>query len=145
MTTCRATFLAIALTLALPGWLVAGPFEDGLAAYQRQDYAAALKFWRPLAEQGHAKAQHNLGLMYYSSRGVPQDFAEAAMWYRMAAEQGNATAQWFLGVTYYTGRGVLQDHVAAGPEELEGLGDEPVGVGHVLDDLRRLRGAPAPA
>ena len=28
--------------------------EDGQAAYNREDYAAALRLWRPLAEQGVA-------------------------------------------------------------------------------------------
>ena len=35
--------------------------DEGLTAYQRGDYQAALKVWRPLAEQGDAQAQHNLG------------------------------------------------------------------------------------
>ena len=30
--------------------------ENGVAAYERGDYAAALKEWRPLAEQGDTKA-----------------------------------------------------------------------------------------
>jgi hypothetical protein len=52
----RIGFLALAImALAVPA--NAGPFEDGLAAYQRDDYATALKFWRPLAEQGDALAQ----------------------------------------------------------------------------------------
>ena len=42
----------------------AGPFEDGLAAAQRQDYATALRLWKPLAAQGNAEAQNNLGVMY---------------------------------------------------------------------------------
>ena len=37
-------------------------FAEGLAAYEPGDFATALQEWRPLAEQGHAKAQFNLGL-----------------------------------------------------------------------------------
>ena len=33
------------------------------------DYATALKHWRPLAKQGHAKAQYNLGTMHEHGRG----------------------------------------------------------------------------
>ena len=42
--------------LAMPAW--AG-FDAGMAAYKRGDYATALSEWRPLAEQGHARAQYN--------------------------------------------------------------------------------------
>ena len=35
-----------------------------------RDWAAALKEWRVLAEQGHANAQGNLGNMYYAGYGV---------------------------------------------------------------------------
>jgi TPR repeat protein len=42
----------------------ADPLEDGQAAYNRGDYATALKLLRPLAEQGNATAQNNLGWMY---------------------------------------------------------------------------------
>jgi TPR repeat protein len=38
-------------------------FQDGLNAYDKQDYAAALKEWEPLAKQGNADAQNNLGTM----------------------------------------------------------------------------------
>jgi hypothetical protein len=31
---------------------IAAPFEDGVAAYQRGDYAMTLEIWRPLAEAG---------------------------------------------------------------------------------------------
>ena len=68
---------------------------------------------RLAAEQGHAGAQYNLGLMYGTGRGVPQDDAEAVRWYRLAAEQGNATAQLNLGVMYGNGESVPQDDAEA--------------------------------
>jgi hypothetical protein len=40
------------------------PDQKGLDAYNRGDYATALREWRPLAEQGDASAQFNLVLMY---------------------------------------------------------------------------------
>ena len=49
------------------------------------DFQTALKEWKPLADQGHAGAQYNLGLMYADGRGVPEDDAEAAGWLRLAA------------------------------------------------------------
>ncbi len=45
------------------------------------------------AEQGHAEAQSNLGVMYTNGQGVPQDDTEAVKWYRKAADQGHARAQ----------------------------------------------------
>ncbi len=85
----------------------------GMEAYDKGDYATALKEWRPLAEQGDAEAQCNLGYMYKGGKGVPQDDAEAARWYRRAAEQGNAIAQFYLGIMYATGGGVQEDYVQA--------------------------------
>ena len=68
-----------------------------------QDYKEAVKWYRLAAEQGHAKAQYNLGLMYDNGEGVPQDYKEAVKWYRLAAEQGVASAQTNLGFMYYNG------------------------------------------
>ena len=35
---------------------LAGPMEDGMAAYNRGDYVPAIRLFRPLAQQGNAKA-----------------------------------------------------------------------------------------
>lgn len=91
----------------------AGPFEDGVVAYERQDYATALRLWQPLAEQGDAASQFNLGLMYDTGRGVPEDDATAVNWYRQAAEQQYAKAQFSLGAMYQRGDGVAQDFAQA--------------------------------
>ncbi len=102
---------ALAVGLAMPVW--GQDFDAGLAAYERGDYAAALKEFRPLAEQGDAAAQTFLGVMYENGEIVPQDDAEAARWYRLAAEQGFSVAQMSLGLMYYNGRGVPQDDAEA--------------------------------
>ncbi len=65
------------------------------------------------AEQGHADAQYNLGVMYANGDGVPEDYAEAVRWFRKAAEQGDALAQARLGVMYATGEGVPEDVIQA--------------------------------
>ncbi len=39
------------------------------------------------AEQGDARAQSNLGLMYVGSLGVPQDYVQAHMWLDLAASR----------------------------------------------------------
>ncbi len=102
--------VVVLIGLASPAW--AG-FDEGVAAYERGDHATALREWRPLAEQGDAKAQIYLGFMYAEGEGVPQDNAEAVRWYRKAAEQGDADAQFILGIMYNKGQGVPQDYVQA--------------------------------
>jgi len=92
---------------------VADLFKDGLDAYNSGDYVTALRLWRPLTEQGDARAQHNLGYMYDEGQCVRQDFAEAVKWYRLAAEQGYADARYNLGFMYDTGQGVRQSRVQA--------------------------------
>ena len=87
--------------------------EDGQAAYERGDYAAALAQWQPLAEQGIARAQNNLGVIYENGQGVPRNVVEAMKWYRRAAEQGYAGAQNNLGLIYALGRGVPRDPMRA--------------------------------
>lgn len=78
-----------------------------------QDYVQAANWWKIAAEQGHARSQHNLALMYENGQGVPLDFAEAAKFYRMAAEQGYASSQNNLAVLYESGTGVPQDNIIA--------------------------------
>jgi hypothetical protein len=78
-----------------------------------QDYAAAMKWYRLAAGQGHATAQNNLGFIYHNGQGVPQDYAAAMKWYRLAADQGEANAQNNLGLMYAQGQGVPQDYVLA--------------------------------
>lgn len=88
-------------------------FQQGLTAYEQSDYQTAFKLWLPLAEQGSASVQFNLGLMYSQGQGVKQDAFEAVKWYRKAAEQGDAKAQFSLGLMYLNGSGVKQDYVKA--------------------------------
>jgi uncharacterized protein len=109
----RTTLTAALVLVALAGAAVAGPFEDGGAAFARGDYATAMRLWRPLAEQGDALAQSNLGQMYSRGQGVPQDYAAAASWYRKAADQGDAFAQYNLGIMYANGRGAPQNYALA--------------------------------
>ena len=88
-------------------------FATGLSAYQKGDYATAIKEWRPLAEQGDAAAQFNLGLLYYDGLGVPQDYTQAADWFLKSAEQDYGKAQLDLGALYGIGKGVKRDYVQA--------------------------------
>ena len=83
-------------------------YDKGASAYKRGDFETALAVFRPLAENGDAKAQSILGLMYSFGEGVPVDYRESARWYRRAAEQSSSVAQYNLGMFYLEGKGVSQ-------------------------------------
>jgi len=79
-----------------------------------QDDAEAVRWYRLAADQGHDRAQYNLGLAYANGHfGVPQDEAEAVRWYRLAADQRNSDAQYNLGIAYDNGQGVPEDDAEA--------------------------------
>jgi TPR repeat protein len=71
----------------------AGPWEDGMAAYNRGDYMPAIRLFRPLAQQGNAKAQNVLGVMFRKGEGVPHNAVRAHMWFSFAAARGDARAK----------------------------------------------------
>jgi TPR repeat protein len=71
----------------------AGPWEDGMAAYNRGDYVPATRVFRMLAEQGNAKAQNVLGVMFRKGEGVAKSPARARMWFSLAAKRGEAGAR----------------------------------------------------
>ena len=108
--TLTALALGVSLLLASGGVGYAQDFKKGEAAANREDYATALREWRPLAEQGDAAAQFQLGVLYEHGLGVIQDYKEAVKWWRKAAEQGYAYATLNLGFMYRQGKGVIQDY-----------------------------------
>ena len=105
----------LAITLLVGGASIstAQDFNKGLEAYKAGDYQTTLQEWRPLAEQGYADAQYNLGVMHDNGKGVPQHNAEDVKWFRLAAEQGAANAQYNMGNMYYNGKGVPQNPAEA--------------------------------
>jgi Domain of unknown function (DUF4893)/Sel1 repeat len=89
----KRVIVACAFGLMAANSAVAGPWEDGVAAYQRGEYATALKLWQPLAESGDPRAENNLGVLYEKGLGVSADPDRAAHWYRKAAAHGHVSAQ----------------------------------------------------
>lgn len=77
-----------------------GDLKSAKRAYERKDYALALKEFAPSAQQGNAEAQLYLGKMYLQGQGVLKDPNEAVKWFKASAVQGDADAQFFLG-SYY--------------------------------------------
>ena len=88
-------------------------FDEGIAAYQANNLPLAYKEFREAAEEGHADAQFNLGLMYEHGIGVGKNEKEAIVWYLKAAEQGSAFAQYNVAVLYENGRGTSVDFTQA--------------------------------
>ena len=56
---CIVCYIVIVATRA---W--AGPYDDGVAAYDQGRFDTAFALWLPLAERGHAAAQFNLGVWF---------------------------------------------------------------------------------
>jgi TPR repeat protein/beta-lactamase regulating signal transducer with metallopeptidase domain len=110
---CGVIGVPVALGITGAWRAAAAALEDGLEAFDRHDYAAALKQLRPLAEHGNAVAQQRLGRIYDQGLSVKQDFAQAANWYRKAAVQANLDAQGGLSSLYQNGHGVPKDRIEA--------------------------------
>ncbi|PKM43336.1 MAG: hypothetical protein CVV05_15985 [Gammaproteobacteria bacterium HGW-Gammaproteobacteria-1] len=103
-------------TLALfSAAVLAGPLEDGFAAFKAKDYARARQLWQPLAQEGNADAQFNLGLLHHKGWGVERDLRQAHEWYTQAANQGQADAMYNLGLMYARGEGVFRSDRQAVP------------------------------
>jgi hypothetical protein len=80
-------------------------FKTGLDAAKREDFDTALREWGPLAENGSAQAQINLGTMYSKGEGVGKNLTTAFSWYLKAAKQGIMKAQFMVGQMYQDGEG----------------------------------------
>jgi hypothetical protein len=147
MSRLYARVFAALLTASLMQWAIAGAalagsYDDAMAAYDKGDFATALKLLRPLAERGDASAQYAIGRMYAKGQGVPQDAAEANNWFNKGreqskalqaynrsdfvtahkifeplAEKGQALAEYILGLMYANGQGVPESY----PEALKWL------------------------
>lgn len=110
----KQLLLAVVTALQLvAGASLSGPVEDGSAAFERRDYATAMRLWRGPADRGDARAQAHIGTLYMMGYGVQQDFELALRWFSLAANRGDAEAQNNLGVLLEEGRGVSRDLVAA--------------------------------
>lgn len=82
-------------------------------AFDRADYATALRMWLPVAEGGDPEAQTYVGEIYEKGLGIRPDYRTAGLWYRRAANQGFSRAQINLGNLFEKGLGVPRDKAAA--------------------------------
>ncbi len=88
-------------------------FSIGLEAAKNGNFEVALREWLPLADNGSARAQMNLGTMYAKGDGVEKDPELAFGWYLKAAEQGIAKGQFLVGQMLQDGEGTERNPVDA--------------------------------
>ena len=105
--------IAFAMAALNPSTSAPQSIDAAIVAYQKQQYAAALKLFEAAAQKGDREAQHTLGFMYRDGKGTKRNEAKAIAWYRRAAEQGYAPAEYNLGLMYAQGEGVKVDPAAA--------------------------------
>ncbi|OAN44675.1 hypothetical protein A6A04_07545 [Paramagnetospirillum marisnigri] len=131
---CRpALCLALLLSLAASPSAQAG-FNEGMAAFQKRDWATAANEFRPLADKGNAAAQARLGHILFQGLLGNRDDVEALRLINASASAGDAFGQHLLGNAYFFGRGVPKDPATAlvwygraadkdQPESLHALGE----------------------
>ena len=90
----------LALTFG-PTRAIAQSVTAGIEAWRRNDYAAAVSIWRPLAEAGDPDAAFNLGQAYRLGRGVPINLSAAQTWLQRAADKNHVEAQGTLGLLLF--------------------------------------------
>lgn len=109
----------ILIALATVLWITttnaaAGPFEQGLKAYERERYSRALRYLSEAAEAGEAEAQFLVGRMYLDGQGTDPDPQEAVVWLEQAAANEHREAAQLLAKIYGSGLGVPMDAAKAG-------------------------------
>ena len=116
----RGFFLGALMIVAGASEVLASSLDDGIAAAKRGDYSTALSDFLPLANQGDALAQYNIGILYKDGgHGVPQDYEEARKWLTKAAEGGGdrtavvSNASFLLGIMLESGLGGPKDPTGA--------------------------------
>ncbi len=69
----------------------------------------ARRYYIAAAERGHAKAMHNLAVLYAEGIDGKPDYKTAAEWFRRASEFGIADSQYNLGILLARGIGIEQN------------------------------------
>ena len=73
----RTILSALTALMLFAAPVVAGDWEDAVAAHKAGDYQKTFRLNKRSAEQGSISSQYNLGKMYERGVGVPQDYAKA--------------------------------------------------------------------
>lgn len=83
----------IVVWVLLAALLAACGTDQGALNYEQGRYDQAAAEWRPLADNGHYIAQHNIGgLSRYGLGSTPENLEDAADWFYASAIQGYVPA-----------------------------------------------------
>ena len=88
-------------------------FREGVAAYDKGDFAAAFKIWLPLAQQADLAAMRNVALLLREGKGTTRDPVRALWFYEEAGAKGFALAQVNAAFMHLEGDGVPKNLEAA--------------------------------
>lgn len=94
----KRSLSVLTLSLMLSTHVFAGELEDAHAAFEKKDYATALKLYTKLSNAGNPEAQQHLGQMYWYGEAGEVDEAKAEALFRKAAAKGNKVAAASLDV-----------------------------------------------
>ena len=83
--------------------------EEGIAAYDAEDYQRAKDILLPLAEAGDAKAMNIIGLMHDGTPVFPDDPIIECDWYEKSARSGFPSGMYNLSICYSHGDGRKKD------------------------------------
>lgn len=71
--------------------------DDGIAAYEAEDFTKAHEILYPLAAYNrNSDAQFYLGMIYFYGEGVEKDIEKATDWWKKAMRGGNVDAAYRL-------------------------------------------------
>ncbi len=110
MTIFRALLLAAILAAGHPAAAAeddpsveTGSAADAYDAFLNGRYEDAIAIWLPLASEGDATAQFNIGVMYANGLGVDRDMKSAMDWWTRAARQLHVRAAHNLALAMLAG------------------------------------------
>ena len=130
----------IAATSALAALAVSPAFadvKDGVDAWSRGDFAAAIAEWQGPAAAGDADAMFNLAQAYRLGRGVPQDLTRAEDLYRRAAEGGHLQAADTYGLMLFQEgrREIAMPYIEAAARRGDPRSQYLLGIAHFNGDV----------
>lgn len=82
---------------------------EARSAFGRGDYARAMRQWTAAASAGDGRAMYNLGVMYFTGKGVQIDQTAAANWFGQAARAHHSGGMVNYGLMLLNGYGVSQN------------------------------------
>ncbi|MEH6756791.1 MAG: SPOR domain-containing protein [Parasphingorhabdus sp.] len=111
--------------------------KDGVDAWGRGDYRAAIAEWRGPADAGDADAQFNMGQAYKLGRGVEMDLTKAEQYYKTAANQGHLQASDNYGLILFQNKRQSEalPYLQASANRGESRAQYVLGTGHFNGDF----------